>query len=77
MDEKNKIRMRLSVSPETEERIKLIAKKFNTRPDMAVEMAVYSLANFGKKPDELDRRLDRIENSLASIASALETEESR
>jgi len=74
MEGENKIRMRISVSPETKERIKSLSNKFNVKPDIAVEMAVYSLSIFGKNPQDIERKLDRIENSLATLASAL-TEE--
>jgi hypothetical protein len=74
MEEKNKIRIRLSISPETKERIKSLSLKFNVKPDIAVEMAVYSLDIFGKNPQEIERKLGRIETSIASLTSALEEE---
>ncbi|MFZ2653303.1 MAG: hypothetical protein WAX69_00160 [Victivallales bacterium] len=76
MEGKNKIRLRFSVSPETADRIKILSKKFKVSPDIAVEMAAYSLANFGEKPLEIEQRLDRIENSLVSLMSVLTEEES-
>ncbi len=76
MEENKKIQIRVSVSPETANRINNLSRKFHVRPNIAVEMAVYSLDNFGKSPMELDRRLDRIENALSSLVSALGAEES-
>ncbi|HCE46718.1 MAG TPA: hypothetical protein DET40_24490 [Lentisphaeria bacterium] len=75
MEEKNKIQIRLSVSPETADRIRNISKMLHVRPNIAVEMAVYSLDNFGEKPLEIEQRLDRIENSLAFLVSELSEKE--
>jgi|GEM_PF-3443188 len=71
MEGKNKIQVRYLVSPETVTRIGIISKKFRVRPNIAVEMAIYGMANFGEKPLEIERRLDRIETSLAFLISEL------
>ena len=77
MDGNDKIQVRFFVSTETAERIKNISKKFHVKPNIAVEMAVYSLNNFGETPLEIDQRLDRIENSIAALTSAPGAEEIR
>lgn len=76
MEEKNKIQIRVSVSQETVNRMKNLTKKFHVKPNIAVEMAIYSLDNFGKSPLEIEQRLDRIEHALSVLISALTPEES-
>jgi len=75
MEEKDKFQIRISVSVETKDRINNLSKRFHVKPNIAVEMAVYSLDNFGKNPLEIDQRLDRIENSLAFLISELSEKE--
>lgn len=76
MEEKNKIQIRVSVSQETVNRMKNLSKKFHVKPNIAVEMAIYSLDNFGKSPLEIEQRLDRIEHALSVLISVLTPEES-
>lgn len=75
MEKNNKVQMRFSVSAETAERIRSLSKKFHVRPNIAVEMAVYSMDNFGKRPLEIDQRLDRMENAIAFLISELARED--
>ncbi|MFZ2655707.1 MAG: hypothetical protein WAX69_12320 [Victivallales bacterium] len=75
MEEKDKIQIRASVSMETKDRIGNLSKRYQVKPNIAVEMAVYSLDNFGRNPLEIEQRLDRIENSLAFLISELAGEE--
>lgn len=74
MGEKDKIQIRISVSTETKDRIENLSKRFQVKPNIAIEMAVYSLDNFGKNPLGIDQRLDRMENAIAFLISELARE---